>query len=1315
MELAKKTRKAVRSAITRTINQVEAELGKVAPETPDIEELQVLQDLLRSLAEDLQEVNQKIWDEMLNADKSDAECETELHATSDEKKRITRMKLRMQKFLDKSSPDSPEGSVYSEASSGNGKRKTYKLPKVEIRKFSGEVLEWLSWWHQFERIHLDGDLHDSDKFQYLVQSMVEKSKAEEFIRVYPQTAANYPKAVQALQERFGKDKILKRVYVRELLKLIIKNSREKLKISKIYDNLEGHLKALESLGITQDQMDVILFPMVESCLPDDIIMAWQRSSNFGKEDKTSKPPVTEFDNLMKFIRQEVENETQREQACTGLGIQDEKGRDGATRKSKKEDVPTAASLSNTFNKDKGCVFCGKSNHSSTACFKVKNMSLEEKQQRVKSNNGCFRCLRKGHMSRNCSDNSKCAKCSKAHHQLICSEVEEKEPSKSKPDAAQSKETETTANNSNQTPQEREVLLKTVHVLVRGNNGKEVVARLLFDEGSQRSYVKTEVAEGVGCRALDTISLRNNLFGGHQTHTKVHVNYEVFLKGIHNRESRKLKLTNEDVICSSCPIVPKGPWMKELAKQKIVLTDTWADTPEVQILIGSDLWGSLMTGKMIKLNCGLVANESVFGWTLSGCIPGKSSAACSVITLLTQGERTLQEMWSLESLGIRDKADQISQEEHDLQVKTEFQESISRELDGRYVVKFPWVSKSLKLPSNRVVAQKRLERATEKLIREEKYETYERIFKEWEAEGIIEAVPIHVNSDNAHFLPHRPVFKPESLTTPVRPVFDASCKVGRNPSLNQCLEKGPNMLELIPSILLRFRRGRIGVVADIRKAFQMITVAEEDRNYQQFLWWEDRSQQVLKIYRHCRVVFGLNCSPFILAAVVDLHLNQVSEDYKEVAELLKKSLYVDNVVVSLETENQVAEFKEKSIAIFKDAKMDLRQWETSLDLNVKGSSTSVLGLQWNKEEDTLSCQVPEIADNQGSVNKRKVLSIVSQVFDPVGFTCPALLQPKIMLQTSWSSSMDWDRDWGEEETRKFKVWMDDLPRLKEVRIPRNGFGGNSRGLIQLHMFCDASKDAYAAVVFARTEVEDQVTIQLLLAKSRLAPLDKKKSKRVTIPRLELMGCLIGSRLLQNVKEALGMEDAIVHCWSDSMTALSWIRRDESWGTFVGNRVREVNRLTKSTQWRFVPGVLNPADLPSRGCLPSELLESSWWEGPTWLRESEDHWPKQIETVDEDEVALEKMKTIVSSTSTNSREFPFASFLSNIRIAGWTRRFIGNCRMKDGKSKRPFLSIQEMRRGERDIIGNVQRRHEKSLLKLKPLQVKKGGDGLLHAKT
>ncbi|GFY24035.1 integrase_H2C2 domain-containing protein [Trichonephila clavipes] len=105
--------------------------------------------------------------------------------------------------------------------------------------------------------------------------------------------------------------------------------------------------------------------------------------------------------------------------------------------------------------------------------------------------------------------------------------------------------------------------------------------------------------------------------------------------------------------------------------------------------------------------------------------------------------------------------------------------------------------------------------------------YEEVFNEWENEDIIEKVESHQEIDEEHYLPHRPVFK-ENSTTKVRPVFDGSAKEKNSPSINDCLEKGPNLIELIPSLINRFRFGKFGVIADIKKAFLQIGVNSKEK-------------------------------------------------------------------------------------------------------------------------------------------------------------------------------------------------------------------------------------------------------------------------------------------------------------------------------------------------------------------------------------------------------------------------------------------------------------------------------------------------------
>ncbi|GFV50165.1 integrase catalytic domain-containing protein [Trichonephila clavipes] len=155
-------------------------------------------------------------------------------------------------------------------------------------------------------------------------------------------------------------------------------------------------------------------------------------------------------------------------------------------------------------------------------------------------------------------------------------------------------------------------------------------------------------------------------------------------------------------------------------------------------------------------------------------------------------------------------------------------------------------------------------------------------------------------------------------------------------------------------------------------------------------------------------------------------------------------------------------------------------------------------------------------------------------------------------------------------------------------------------LSIHAFCDANQFAYAAAVFVRMEYSDVAHINLLAAKSRIAPI-----KTITIPCLELLAATVEARLCRSVLSALEWDNVKQHYRTDSTTVLSWIQREELWSVFVNNRVQEIRELTDPTSWKHFSGALNPADLPSSGCSAHQLLCSRWWEGPKWLLQTEEN--------------------------------------------------------------------------------------------------------------
>lgn len=121
---------------------------------------------------------------------------------------------------------------------------------------------------------------------------------------------------------------------------------------------------------------------------------------------------------------------------------------------------------------------------------------------------------------------------------------------------------------------------------------------------------------------------------------------------------------------------------------------------------------------------------------------------------------------------------------------------------------------------------------------------------------------------------------------------------------------------------------------------------------------------------------------------------------------------------------------------------------------------------------------------------------------------------------------------------------------------------------LHGFCDASKEAYAAVIYLVARSDSQVCVRFVVSKTRVVP-----RQELTIPRLELMSALLLARLIDGVKKSLSSNLSLEQptCYTDSMVALYWIIGvDKVWKQFVQNRVLEIRELLPVSCWRHCPG-------------------------------------------------------------------------------------------------------------------------------------------------
>ncbi|GBN76104.1 hypothetical protein AVEN_173450-1 [Araneus ventricosus] len=173
-----------------------------------------------------------------------------------------------------------------------------------------------------------------DKFQYLIQAITPGTRAASLIENFPPTAQNYPKAIELLKERFGREDLPVQVYVRELLKMVMKNAANERKcadLTTLYDQL-----------VTSTS----------------IRYTGQRS----------------LENLMDFLRQEVNGEEMMSLALSGFGCQGKVKRDVAN--SMRNDIPSASALIYATQERIKCVFCSNF-HPSQDCGKATTMTREE--------------------------------------------------------------------------------------------------------------------------------------------------------------------------------------------------------------------------------------------------------------------------------------------------------------------------------------------------------------------------------------------------------------------------------------------------------------------------------------------------------------------------------------------------------------------------------------------------------------------------------------------------------------------------------------------------------------------------------------------------------------------------------------------------------------------------------------------------------------------------------------------------------------------------------------------------------------------------
>ncbi|GFU62745.1 integrase catalytic domain-containing protein [Trichonephila clavipes] len=366
-----------------------------------------------------------------------------------------------------------------------------------------------------------------------------------------------------------------------------------------------------------------------------------------------------------------------------------------------------------------------------------------------------------------------------------------------------------------------------------------------------------------------------------------------------------------------------------------------------------------------------------------------------------------------------------------------------------------------------------------------------------------------------------------------------------------------------------------------------------------------------------------------------------------------------------------------------------------------NKTKVLGMAWQTLDDCLTLDTKSLLEFV-SINentKRFMLQTIGKIFDPLGLLSPFTIRIKCLIQELWIKKITWDEILPPKLKETWLIWCKELPLLDNLRIPRlvlDSTNDEVSDLIEIHIFCDASKLAYGAAAYVKVRKQNEVLVNLITSKTRVAPL-----KAVTLPRLELLGALVAARLSSKVQEIVRKKKVCkVFHWTDSKIVLFWIKgSSKRWKQFVANRVQEISELTDPYSWFHYSGQDNPSDFLSRGLSVDTLISNNkWWTGPAFLRT--DELPKTVSECPE----LNEVDYLPELKSKDSKEHTVLTlnfnqtffdhllsrsnkFLTIVRVLSFLYRFLFNIRNPTNKKTGPLTS-DEMKEAEIYLMKQVQ---------------------------
>lgn len=1226
---------------------------------------------------------------------------------------------------------------FQDTTMGVSRGSEIKLHPLSIPKFSGNIRKWKSYYNSFvSLVDENQNLTTVDKFRYLLDGL--EGEAKGIIHHLDIDESNYDLAKELLKNRYEHKRLLVNVQINTIYNITAFETESAHNIRITIDTLRECYQSLKVLGIQVESWDPVIIFLTQCKLPLSTNQLWEEKLENSKELPTFKKfeeflecRFRTFDSLKHRLNLNnptmvhTQSDDNKCKICNQLhdvtNCQTFLNADATSRYHMVIENTLCINCLSRFhtvqncNSRNICRNCGQKHHtflhrnSNTLSNKAKynnsysNNSHCNKSNKFQSNSNFNKYSNSNQNKHNSKNNSKAFSYNNQNRinsnqsrqtkttLLTTNPVEDQNITK--PIETQNSEGQASSRSFHINSLSKNIyLLGTAVVQLNNHKGNVRTVRALLDPGSEDNYIIDSIANGLPLKKYycpSTISV----IGGQPVEGITH-RCNFIIKSLHSDFVLEIDAGIKKSITQDLPsdLVP-GLCYSFL--NNLELADSSFDEPgQIHLLLGMGVWVKIVQPGLIK-NDTLMAQKTTLGWLVQGVanhipIGYKSKPSQCFVTQTLDTE--IQKFWELENVVNSKK---IETPENIL-CEQIFIDSVQQLKDKKLSVDLPFKNKTdPNLGDSMEIAKRRFINLEKRLSQNLKLkEEYHRTIKEYIDLGHMRKAT-NLDGKPDYYLPHHAVFKDNSTTTKVRVVFDQ-------------LLTGSKLQIDIRDILCKWRQYPIVFSADIEKMYRQFWINSHHQKYQKVLW-RFSEKDPLKTYVLTTVTFGTSAAPFLALRLLKYIADSpIALNFPLASKIIHSDFYVDDLLSGAFSCIEAIQAQQQIRELLNSFGLSIRKW-CSNEINALKSIPAeiceisehsfdetdykkTLGIYWSPSKDSFAFAVESQDFSKLKLTKRKTLSLIARLYDPLGWLGPCTTYAKIIMQRVWQTEIGWDDEIPNNIKNQFLYFLKSLQSLNSVLIPRWLNLDEKDSPITLLGFADASESAYGCVIYLKSNVENVDNI-LLTSRSRVAPINF-----TTIARLELCAALLLAEVLEWTENLFKERIVSVHAFSDSKIVLSWLQSHPSkWKTFVANRTSEILRRYNYSHWHYINTKENPADLISRGLLPEEIVNNElWWKGPKTI---ELDLPFSIITENEAKIFQHEQKSKTCHHSQNSSNKLISYFSTNRKLLKRVSSitvFLINCLKKciqsNPKRKDRFLYfIERFQNSEHVVLRLVQHEH------------------------